>query len=620
MANSTATTESGKWKISIPHGTVNAGSTDTKTLTILTAGKYADRDIIVESTATAQDASGTSAATLSASGTGSATVPVTIGAKSGSSYPFSGTSAISGEAIARVTTPGYAAETLTGTGSVSGTADVSGSVAAIGLSASGTGSATVAIADSNVGTLASGKYSISSTGAISGTASASVSSTGYGVKGVETGTGSVSGTATASGNLTKLTMTAGSTTVSSNVATMGEYKVTTSGYMKTGDATTIANGKLPAATFSNTASSGVTYVDVSDAKIGSASGSAVAPVLKSGDFLYINRGYVDNMKISLAKLVPDEADAGADLTSNSMLSGYTAYNNDGKLITGTIASKTQSDLSASASGKTVTATVPAGYYASESTVSASVANAGAATTVPTAVTTEVTVGSTATSGYYPVSNTVGATSSHASAGWVTTTAETGSASIQVGKIAQSSISPATGTYTANNTLDKNTGVKISAGYYPTDRYIKAKDYSASDFASGNVELAKQTGTSVVGKSTASVRDAAASLTGNNITDTITISEPISGQYTITASGSTSISANVTTAGWIDNGDIAAKSVTSSGTKTIAEAGAPTIGTAIANTATWKLTIPVEVAAGYNNAKKTANATLDIYSGAYTIAP
>ena len=72
------------------------------------------------------------------------------------------------------------------------------------------------------------------------------------------------------------------------------------------------------------------------------------------------------------------------VTAGSMLSGTTALKNDGTDITGTIASKTSSDLTAS--GATVTA--PAGYYASAA--SKSVAS-GSAKTPNTTITANPTV-------------------------------------------------------------------------------------------------------------------------------------------------------------------------------------------------------------------------------------
>lgn len=67
------------------------------------------------------------------------------------------------------------------------------------------------------------------------------------------------------------------------------------------------------------------------------------------------------------------------VTSGGMLSGVTALKNDGTSITGSITTKTSSDLTAS--GATVTA--PAGYYASSASKSVS---SGSATTPATTIT------------------------------------------------------------------------------------------------------------------------------------------------------------------------------------------------------------------------------------------
>lgn len=79
-------------------------------------------------------------------------------------------------------------------------------------------------------------------------------------------------------------------------------------------------------TFANTATDGQTYTDISED----------APILKSGDYLYINEGYTTNKKISLAKLIPDEATLTAATGAAYIRSGQSAYDKDGKLIVGTI--------------------------------------------------------------------------------------------------------------------------------------------------------------------------------------------------------------------------------------------------------------------------------------------
>lgn len=72
------------------------------------------------------------------------------------------------------------------------------------------------------------------------------------------------------------------------------------------------------------------------------------------------------------------------VTAGSMLDGVTALKNDGTDITGSIASKTSSDLTAS--GDTITA--PAGYYASSASKSVS---SGSATTPSTTITANPTI-------------------------------------------------------------------------------------------------------------------------------------------------------------------------------------------------------------------------------------
>lgn len=77
------------------------------------------------------------------------------------------------------------------------------------------------------------------------------------------------------------------------------------------------------ASFANAATSGITYTDISDD----------VPALVSNDYLYINRGYVPYSKISLAKLIPDAQD---NAPASYIVSGYTAFDNDGQLLVGTM--------------------------------------------------------------------------------------------------------------------------------------------------------------------------------------------------------------------------------------------------------------------------------------------
>lgn len=112
-------------------------------------------------------------------------------------------------------------------------------------------------------------------------------------------------------------VTEGTTSVSGTTATRGTASWGT-GWITTDN--------MGAAVFANAATSGKTYVDIS--------GTTDAPVLVSGDYLYINKGYTDDLKISLAKLVPD----GSDVKGHSeyILTGHSAYDNDGTLVAGSM--------------------------------------------------------------------------------------------------------------------------------------------------------------------------------------------------------------------------------------------------------------------------------------------
>jgi hypothetical protein len=135
------------------------------------------------------------------------------------------------------------------------------------------------------------------------------------------------------GSLGNTSVIQGSTTIVNGTVTRGNA---------TWGSGVISSGSINAATFANSSTTGVTYIDISD--------TTEAPVLVSGDALYINKGYTDNLKISLAKLVPDGA--SANLASNKILSGYSAYNSDGTLIAGNIASVSGGTFYAGASNIT----------------------------------------------------------------------------------------------------------------------------------------------------------------------------------------------------------------------------------------------------------------------------
>lgn len=88
----------------------------------------------------------------------------------------------------------------------------------------------------------------------------------------------------------------------------------------------IAQTTLPTATFAAQATSGQSYVDISK--------TSAAPVLTAGGYLFINKGYTDNLKIELAKLVPDSIADVAIATSAWIHPDYGAFGADGEEIKG----------------------------------------------------------------------------------------------------------------------------------------------------------------------------------------------------------------------------------------------------------------------------------------------
>lgn len=187
-------------------------------------------------------------------------------------------------------------------------ATVSTTVAKIGIQAnlSGTGTKTPAIAKNSNTNIAG-----------AGTATTTKPSSGYyiAVQSPEN-KGTVQATATV-------------TSAGYGTTTSGQYTTTPSSSLSVGaNASAVTYIPLTQATFANAATSGTTYTDI----------SSTGPILISGDYLYINAGYTPAQKISLARLVPDGA--SDNLSANFILNGYSAYNDDGVLITGNIATYT----------------------------------------------------------------------------------------------------------------------------------------------------------------------------------------------------------------------------------------------------------------------------------------
>lgn len=167
---------------------------------------------------------------------------------------------------------------------------------------------------------------------------------------IKEGVIAATGEATATGNVTL--ESAGAAPESGfyiKAAAAGSAKVTTAGWVEPGDpieSSGDAYYTLPTTSFGNTEVSGKTYEDI-DAK---------APVLVEGGYLYIGEGYIRDSKISLAKLVPDHGTLPVvDAKSEWMYKGYSAYDNEGKLVAGTMGDAVLGDISATNVKATVSA-------------------------------------------------------------------------------------------------------------------------------------------------------------------------------------------------------------------------------------------------------------------------
>ncbi len=101
--------------------------------------------------------------------------------------------------------------------------------------------------------------------------------------------------------------------------------------------------KPQAGSFNNQATSGVTYTE----------NTATATVIPSGGYLYLNKGWFDNTKISLGHLIPDDADY-TNAGVAQILSGYEAYDTNGQKLIGTMATV---DPKFDGGGLTITPTV-----------------------------------------------------------------------------------------------------------------------------------------------------------------------------------------------------------------------------------------------------------------------
>lgn len=240
------------------------------------------------------------AGTVTANGATVDTVSVAYNSTAGN-FDVTGAANIPAPTVGAAGYVGNGVGTLNG---AAGAAEVDASIAKIGIGATiSGGDAVTPVISKNAATNvdaaaatttlpASGKYVAVDTAALTSsvTAAAAVTSAGYGT------------------------------------TTAGEY--TAAGDSKTVNVNASAVTYIPIteASFANASTSGHTYTDI----------STTAPILISGDYLYINKGYTDDVKISLAQLVPDDATITASTGAAYILDSQSAYDKDGTLVVGTI--------------------------------------------------------------------------------------------------------------------------------------------------------------------------------------------------------------------------------------------------------------------------------------------
>lgn len=275
---------------------------------------------------------------------------------------------------------------------------------------------------------------------INGSSAPQASKTVY----IKAGSLSGSGTASAEGG-NGLALGAKATTAPESgfyvkASAAGGASVATAGWVDETTPSVSVNGDsyypIDAATLANAGTADKVYAE------------ETGPVLVSGDYLYINKGYIGDTKIPLADLVPNEANVSAAVDGNSHLiyNTVSVYDKDGVLVAGTMGDAVLGDIAATdVAAKVSTVSIAANEDGSAFKVTGSgeisgntsvaVTGAGYATSITTksgtvsgtanveASLNKITVGAVATNANLTVTPVITKDSSSAAAtGAITTTA------------------------------------------------------------------------------------------------------------------------------------------------------------------------------------------------------
>lgn len=188
-----------------------------------------------------------------------------------------------------------------------------------------------------VGTKTAGFTAASDTITIAGADAEKASTTVYLKAGALAGDGTV---AVTGGNGVELTPTASQPAAGTfyiKASAAGSVRVATAGWVDPEKNVAVETDAeqyytLKKLTFKNEAGQNETYTELS------------VDAIPAGGFLYLTEGYIENTKISLADLVPDAEDRITANAANYLLHGYTAIDNEGNEIVGTMQDVKATDI------------------------------------------------------------------------------------------------------------------------------------------------------------------------------------------------------------------------------------------------------------------------------------
>jgi mucin-22 len=263
------------------------------------------------------------AVTMTATGSDSTTLSLDASAPTSGAYY---TIAATGTGGAKVTTGGYLPTNTEKTDSTTLNKYIKRATTS---KTNGTASAIANAGTASIKTQPSASASITKTGIDAGISS---SATSYYVTATAN---SNSGVVTATGGSASASVTASSTTVS---AGYNPSAITTS---TTASSTGTKTGSTATTTAATASKSETVYLKESNIGVTSSKPSGyienTTAVVPTSGYLKLDAGYMPATCISLATLVPNDADITNDVTgSNKIRTGTTVYDKDGNLITGTM--------------------------------------------------------------------------------------------------------------------------------------------------------------------------------------------------------------------------------------------------------------------------------------------